>query len=362
MPPELNNRATLLSKRAASWADKPAFEQPIGESTLKKGKSRLLEVSNWSLPNADFEPAIIRQPSDQGIKGPYTVQVTNIEILRLVEVNEVRGTFSGQIYIEMTFPNAADDPQLTAIHPELGHGHAWFPFHEQELAGGKTRPTRQPTMKPNAEWFLEQFAFDNLVNASAIHIDKKVKVIGSDIVMSLYTEGEFYETFELHDFPYDAQDLTFVLAHNCQVDGPFALQILPMAQGTQGHVAQDGFYLDHQWMHDMYEQRDGTKLPQKHEVLITQMSAGKERVFPTLYISVKVRRRPEYYVTNVIVPAQIIVLFALSPLSLSLSELSSRTEIVVGLLITFHLFKYARPTARDPYCPVLFCHVAACSP
>ena len=299
----------------------------------------------------------IKLPIKRPIKLPdpeisMLIEVRRVDIYRLVQVNDAAGIFSGQIYIEFAFPNRASDADLTAIHPELGPGHAYFPFAKD--ANGK--PTRKPAFTPNAEWYLEQLQFDNLVHGTHTHIDSKVMIRGEDVMMCLYVEGDFLETLELHNFPFDTQDLTFVLSLNCRVDGAFPCQLVPMPEGTKGHISSGGFFLDHQWQQEDYNHNNGAPLDGGPlSVLITQSLLGEgdglvrescregkatDRCFPTLFISVKVRRRPEYYITNVIIPAQVIVLFAASPISLPLTDLGSRTEIVVGLLITFQLFKF----------------------
>lgn len=164
-------------------------------------------------------------------------------------------------------------------------------------------------------------------------------------MLLLYVEGEFFETLELQDFPFDTQDLTFVLSFNVRANdttAPLFLQITPgPGGGTTGIVAENGFYLDHQWEHENYKAKGGEKIAER-EVLISVHNMGHaNRLFQTVFCSVKVARRPEYYVTNVIVPAHIFAWIAALPVALSLDDIASRAEIVVGVLTAFQLFKYS---------------------
>ena len=57
-------------------------------------------------------------------------------------------------------------------------------------------------------------------------------------------QGLFYERFELNDFPFDAQDLTFSLAMNVRVDGQLGCK-LRIADNVDMVLEKTGFLLAH---------------------------------------------------------------------------------------------------------------------
>ena len=322
---------------------------PTAAATPQAKPDVTCNLFDWSKPDWLPVSQLKRQQSlddefaaEESSTGPMLIEIRTVDIYRLVDVNDAAGTFNGQIYIEMALPGKAKDPHLAALHPDKGP-YPYFPYVKDQSG---RKDTRTPTFKPNAEWFLDQIGFDNLIAGSQTRMDSKCMIVEDDIIMSLYVEGDFLETLELYSFPFDAQDLTFTMSLNCQSNGKWPCRFVPRPEGTKGHIARPGFFLDHQWSLEEYKKEHGQEIGPRF-VHIQDGVLGPDgsdfqgaRSFPTLRISVKVRRRPQYYNINVIVPAQMIVLFAASPLSLPLSDLSSRTEIVVGLLITFQLFKF----------------------
>ena len=123
--------------------------------------------------------------SDTERKGGRLIEIRRVDIYRLVRINDAAGTFSGQIYVEMVLPGKGKDADLTKLHPKFPNLTAYFPFEDPDQGGDP----RKPTFKPNAEWFLAQFQFDNIVTGACTR-DAKVQVKGDDIVFQLYVEGD----------------------------------------------------------------------------------------------------------------------------------------------------------------------------
>ena len=81
----------------------------------------------------------------------------------------------------------------------------------------------RPTYRPSAVWYLSQLDFPN---GHDLHVlESKVAVVGNDLHLIQRVEGEFFERFELHAFPFDAQDLTVTMCFNCAKNGPVPVEL-----------------------------------------------------------------------------------------------------------------------------------------
>lgn len=181
---------------------------------------------------------------------PPSLLIKSVEITRLTAINENFGTFEAQIFVKCLFVGGADDPHLSAKGVDGNLSTPLFPIG----ADGR------PTFKPNAAWYLDKLIFANMYahpKAQVKERDNEVRIEGNDLAITIYSEGSFYEKFELHDFPFDAQDLTFELCMNVRVDGPVGCR-LEVNRTTHSELLVAGFYLSDCW--SLHKHMGGTLL------------------------------------------------------------------------------------------------------
>ena len=165
-----------------------------------------------------------------------------VEVHRITAIVENDDTFVAQIFVKLAFKGMANDKHLTRLNPDVKGATLNTPYFPLDK-------DCNPTFKPNAAWYLEQLVFDNMAAPPCEQLrqrDAKVKKIDDDLVLEIYTEGKFYEKYELQDFPFDAQDLTFHLTLNVQVDGKLGMD-LDIDDGITRYISQDGFMLADRW-------------------------------------------------------------------------------------------------------------------
>ena len=180
--------------------------------------------------------------------------VRNIEVTRIARINEADNSFDAQIFVQLAFPpknvlnevtrklkssgeaqykNLPDDiyEQLIRVpdrdakdsDTQTSLSTPYFPLADdgKHLKSGEM---------PNAAWYLHQLIFENLdlsPNKQREERDQLVRIDpeSGEILLEIYAEGTFFELFELRNFPFDSQDLTFALTLNAQVNGKFGCKI-----------------------------------------------------------------------------------------------------------------------------------------
>ena len=358
-------------------------------------------------------------------KEARTLILQSVEVTRVREIREAEGTFEGQLHIELCFKGGALDKDLMAIHPKMtGHDNAmqtpYFPF-EKDAEG---RPTSKPTFKPNAAWYMSKIVIENMASSPMEQLkdrDAVVRVSGDDITLQLYMQGTFYEMFELDDFPFDSQDLTFSLTLNVQLGSPMSVQIrspaapkIPSSRASAarvstarasfsvaagaaadgeknkgvGNIYKPGFFVQQNWksatyLYEPYEghpvrvvtaststgavgeavpdtmrdasekgagapsaagwrpkakQKKKQQEAQQYNKVIVDAYNRDARKFPTANISVKVTRKPRFYIMNVMLPAATFGIFGLLQFSMDPNE-TTRHELAMSMVLTTFLFK-----------------------
>lgn len=213
------------------------------------------EDKMWKIPVADqaataseseeSPPKVTALAVPKGPIRDIELVVTSVEVQRVSSINESASTFGAQLYVKAMFPNALEHhPDLAAYEPGTSLETPYFPLNKQ----GK------PTWCPNAAWYLHRLLFDNMCLAPKEQLaarDQEVRIEGNNIVLTIYTEGLFYEKFELQNFPFDSQDLTFSLTLNVRVDGPLGCRLRD-GQQCRTVLAKHGFMLNHRWFVQEY--------------------------------------------------------------------------------------------------------------
>ena len=193
-------------------------------------------------------PSVSRQRSTQlyltvpaePVRPNLTLTIETFEVHRISSIDETASTFGAQVYVRAVFRDG-----VNILDGELANklDEPYFPTRDDG-----------PMWKPNARWYLDRLVFDNMCTPPKEQLkqrDQEARVEKSDIVLTIYTEGLFYECFELWDFPFDAQDLTFTLSLNATVDGPVGCK-LERAVHVDSVISVQGMLLKHRWFNRPY--------------------------------------------------------------------------------------------------------------
>ena len=142
-------------------------------------------------------PSVVRQRSKQlALDVPtkpvrdLTLTIETFEVHRISSIDETTSTFGAQVYVRAVFKDGVH------LYPELAENldEAESVHPERHAMAGK------PSWKPNARWYLNRLVFDNMCTPPSEQLkqrDHEARVEGYDVVLTIYTEGLFYETFEL---------------------------------------------------------------------------------------------------------------------------------------------------------------------
>ena len=236
------------------------------------------------------------------------IEISAVEVLQLTQIDLVAETFKAQIFVQLRFKGGNLNPDLASRSRE-------FPFG----------PDGKPTFRPSALWFLDQLDFNNGVDITIM--DKDVIASGDDLLGKVRFEGTFTEHLELEHFPFDTQALTASLAFNCRVNGPVPLRVEKSRDMQTYNLDTNNFHL-----------KSVYKLGSS--VHVTVGTCGHQpRVFPAINLTILVRRKPNFFVTNVIVPMFIFVPLACMQQAIPLWELADRLGFGLTMLLTTVAFK-----------------------
>ena len=132
---------------------------------------------------------------------PRTFEVIRADVTHLSSIDQVSQTFRARLFLILRVAGGADDEHLV-----------------KEYDGFPLDTNGVPTFRPSARWYLNQISFSN--GRSIETQESKVTVAGNDLQLIKRVEGDFFSRFELHSFPFDAQDLTITISTHCATAGP----------------------------------------------------------------------------------------------------------------------------------------------
>ncbi|KAL7531377.1 hypothetical protein ACHAWF_003744 [Thalassiosira exigua] len=240
--------------------------------------------------------------------------VARADFTHISDIDQVSQTFHARLFLILRIKNGERDSNLTKDSED-------FPFDED----GRL------TFRPSAKWYLNQLDFPNGKNITVL--DSKVTTDKDDLQIIQRVEGEFFERFELQNFPMDAQDLTITVSVNCATKGPvpveFVLEPVPGAPPPQLGVDTVNFAYDDIW------EINPSVTPE-----VTDVGANAERRFPAVHLRACVARKPNFVLMNVAFPSAVISLLSLLTFFVSTEELGSRLDLSLTLLLTVVAFKY----------------------
>mmetsp|Transcript_47281 Transcript_47281/g.110579 ORF Transcript_47281/g.110579 Transcript_47281/m.110579 type:complete len:359 (-) Transcript_47281:53-1129(-) len=241
--------------------------------------------------------ALTREDKPDADCFPLYILDTRVNVDKLLEINQLQETFKAQFFLEATVKIESNDPQ------EVGS------FLDKVCA----RTTLENSTAPSIE-------------------DTKPTVVKEPNAVKLrwVIAGEFSESLELENFPFDNQELsvTIRVGMPCRAGKP---QIRFRDSG-QSRVVLNVFNLVNTWMPpDKVVVKTGFTDPSKN---------FQGHVFPTAKISVNLQRIPWFYVSNIVVPMATIVLMSACSLSIDPNDVAGRLSASLTLVLTAVAYKY----------------------
>lgn len=197
----------------------------------------------------------------------------------------------------------------------------------EEYEGFPLGEDGQPTFRPSALWYLSQIDFPNGTNVRII--ESTVTREGKDLLLTKRIEGDFFERFELQNFPFDAQDLTITVGANCANEGPVPVEFTVDGPDAQFGVDTTNFAFDDIW-----------RISESVAPEITTTGACLTRRFPAVHLRACISRRPNFIILNVAVPTMAISLISLFTFVPPPQDVSDRLELSMAVLLTAIAFKY----------------------
>ena len=252
-----------------------------------------------------------RKPRSIYPRRELRLDVLRVDLLNVSSIDEIRQTFHARLYVQCAFRGGARDAALSSASAD-------FPVDEHGT----------PTYRPSARWFLDQIEFHNAVQ-DIDKLDYRVTTIGDDVLLNIRLHGEFFEVLELHRFPFDSQQLTFVMACKCATAGPCPLHF-HIAPDAVRDVAGTRFALTNSW-----------RLADELLLEATTVCSTRTRVFPALRISASITRRPTFYLVNVALPASFLSLMALLNFCIPQEAIGERLGYSSTLALTIVSAKFA---------------------
>ncbi len=221
-----------------------------------------------------------------------------LSVLSLSGVDTVAQTFRASLNLRLTTVNAGRI-QVTQPHARVGLGLDTF----------------EPRIK-----------FMNLLSANALTKSKRALPSG-ELCFTYQIDAVFSEIFELKDFPFDSQRLTFKLT-----------SVIPAAKldlveaGAHARIVPRNFSQS-----NVYRMRPGIAFRKSATSPFWISRSGSLR--PLLSMSLTVRRHPAYYLWNIILPQLLLNLMSLGSFALPRTETSARLSVSVTMVLTTVAFK-----------------------
>ena len=240
-------------------------------SVSRSAEESAAEVRRWLAPPSEV---VAQGAPRDAASNLVRFELTQIDLMKLHNIDVQKLTFQAQIWIEFTIRGGA-------LNADLSADGAVFPMGED----GK------PTFRPSAGWYMEQVDFRNAHSVKVV--DAKCMKRGDDIVLAMRYEGAFAEVYELEDFPFDQQGLTIMLNFNCRVGGPLPMELVVSPRCKMTLSCIDVCPPAREWIVSRKVSIHTFKMGEEY---------GTDRVFPALSVTAQVERKPMYHVLNLAMP------------------------------------------------------------
>jgi len=277
-----------------------------------------------------------------------TLELVRSKFIQVLEVNALKQTFYADVFFEFKIRGGAHDEDLM-----------------REGDGPPTQNFPPDTLRPSARWYLGQIEFSNCV-VSHLHKDTTVVTRGDDIHLRYRSIGEFSEQLELEDFPFDTQELTVKLIVHCMIGGFVGIEFVPPEYSDE-HVGAHGLRSVPRSGYDAMAvvsapalriPRDRFKVDSFHLGNVWDMSADVTGTigvhageFPELRMTALVRRKPQFYLWNVVVTMVLLQAMSFAAYALDATDiegLSGRISLTVTLVLACGIYRSANAQFSPP--------------
>lgn len=266
--------------------------------SMRQAPKRFLDAAGSTISDADpdVEPELELGPPG----GPpvRSLELVRAKFIQVLGIDAIKQTFIADVFFELKIRGGAHDVDLT-----------------REGDGPPTTHFPQDTLRPSARWYLNQIEFSNSVIHHQ-HSDTTVVTRGNDLHLRYRAIGEFSEQLELEDFPFDTQELTVKLIVHCVMGGfvgteivppdfidswtvgPHGMRSIPRERYDSGallaappqRIAHDRFKVDSFHLHNVWDMSED----------VTGTIGVHASEFPELRMTSLVRRKPDFYLWNVV--------------------------------------------------------------
>lgn len=282
--------------------------------------------------------------------GPIrTLELVRAKFDKLLEINAFRQTFYADVFFEFKIVGGALDEDLI-----------------REGDGPMSQHFPKDTLRPSARWYLNQFDFSNSVHHT-VHQDTVAQVRGEDIYLRYRAFGEFAEQLELENFPFDCQELTVKLIVHTVIGGIVGVEIT-----APGYVDEySGPKGIRAIPRNMYKLQDALKKePQSlshfdifkvdtfhlHNVwTMCNKVYGHIEVhaheFPQLAMTCLVRRKPDFYMHNVVITMIVLELMMLAAFAIEGATTegeAGRISLALTLVLTCGIYRQTNAQFSPP--------------
>ena len=312
-------------------------ESLMGRSLIEHGGSLALLDAMYKLRSDDKkERDRLSHVKEESRKGnPVKFILVHAEVEQINEVDVVAQRFKARVIVQFRVKDGAKDKTLAEGGDE-------FPFDD----------LGNPTFLAPIGWYMKQFDVYNSVSGEPIEwlmrhsmVDK---VEGDDLLITLRFAGMFAENFELEAFPFDIQALQIRLFVDCcKREGRMPVEIEVDKQSEDkppNHfVRLGGFQVADEW--------DVATMPKdKKKILRGSLYAvpyeietydheGKTSTFSSLRLTVTIRRKATFYVTNIMIQVMLLTGLGLMQFFLPSNVPEERMAVTLTMVLAIVGFK-----------------------
>ena len=212
--------------------------------------------------------------------------------------------------------------------------------------------------------------FSNSVHHS-VHQDTVVQTRGHDLHLRFRADGEFAEQLELEDFPFDTQELTVKLIIHCIIGGLVGIEVrrfgyedehtnleahgmravpkkgynaAAIATAPPMSLPHDIFKVDSFHLHNVWDMSND----------VSGSISVHASEFPQLSMACLVRRKPHFYLWNVVVTMILLEMMSLASYVLDPADIegiSGRIGLALTLVLTCGIYRSANAQVGRPSQP-----------
>ena len=241
-----------------------------------------------------------------------TLSISRVDWQQLSKISQKDMSFDIELFVQAAFVDGAKDPDLRAASDK-------FPV---DVLG-------RPTFRPSANWFLSQVDFTTLAKFPMHTRMSSVVTAGNDLQLNKKIAGSFYEDFDgLWAFPFDMQILTVNLVFTVANEGATPID-LAFAEKVDTSVVDQASFADKNAWH----------IANELHLELTSVVASSGRTYPAMAISVRVYRRPFFFLINVAMPTGLFALLGIAIMSLPVNYPPARLTYMLTLMLTLVAYK-----------------------